>query len=266
MSYTCASIGVLARLTDLGGAVPKPWEGMLKYVCQFPDFVLRAFLDSFPYVWKLGSMKAVDVYTDYLNWRWTSLELDLASNGQSGLAGFGESAVAVGRLCVGVQEPLKAKKILEQFLDLEDSQREILTREMGKTGMREPYPWGAPASDEGPCFLCYYGPALMVQHCESGIRPSAVETLAEVYRAGRVLFPAQAGLIGCVTLEVAALKEASSADLRGAGSKGRVWVLVKSTEKQASVKCLQMAELMDMARKGACFEVLELWSHQDEAA
>lgn len=155
-------------LTDLAGAVPQPWEGMLKYVCQFPDFVLRAFMDSFPYVWKLGSATPVSVYLDYLNWRWRSLELDVSASGKTDLASFGQDAVALARLCVGVQTPQNAKSVFEDWLNLDAGRRAILSRELGKTGMNDCYKWGAPTSKEGPCFLCYYGPALLVQHC--GVR------------------------------------------------------------------------------------------------
>jgi len=232
---------------------------MMKYVCQFPDFVLRAFLDSFPYVWKLGSQSPVQVYMDYLCWRWKSLELD------RDLANFGESAVALARLCIGVQTPKLAQQILEQFMCLDDAAHDILTKELGKTGMEEPYPWGAPSSTEGPCFLCYYGPALLVQHCESGMRPNALEIMAEVYRAGRVLFPASQGeLTDCVTLEVAAIKEAQTRELRAAGSRGQVYALVKTTENTATVKCTSVVDLMKLARSGEPVEVLELWSTEEE--
>ena len=63
---------------------------------------------------------------DYLCWRWKTLQLDRE------LSSFDESAVAVARLCIGVQTPEMAKIICRQFTDLDDEQQDILTQELVK--------------------------------------------------------------------------------------------------------------------------------------
>lgn len=87
--------------------------------------------------------------------------------------------------------------------------------------------------------------------------------MAEVYRAGRVLFPASEGKAAqIVTLQVSALKEVLPVQIGGAANEGSVWVLVKRTDNEAAVEKHRIAALPDKSREGkGKFEILELWSN-----
>merc|ERR550537_691979 len=161
---------------------------MLKFTVEFPDSLLRLFIESLPFLWRLANERMSDVYLHYLEWRWGSLVPWTAMRDQ------GESAVAKARLCVSVQTPDKAKKIMESWDALSVASQALLSRELGLTGVQaENYSWGAPVSEgKGPSFLCYYSPALLKKHI-GWKKPSAVEVLAEICRAGRMLYPLRIG-------------------------------------------------------------------------
>jgi len=250
-------------LTDLAASVPTPFEGMLKFTTQFPDFVIRGFLESMPFLWRLAYQQMSKVYMDYLEWRWGSLVPDVVLKDQ------GDSAVAKARLCVAAQLPERAKKVLESWDQLSSADQSLLSKELSLTGVPgEKYLWGCPVTvGEGPCFVCYYAPALLTNHIECE-RPGALKMLAEIYRAGRALYP----LEKCqdfeesrfVTLGVANLKEKSSEYVSSVVNNGFVWVLEHCTEKDAVVNMAKITALASHAGNAPTFEgtyvVLPFWS------
>jgi len=180
-----------------------------------------------------------DVYLHYLEWRWGSLVPWTAMRDQ------GESAVAKARLCVSVQTPDKAKKIMESWDALSVASQALLSRELGLTGVQaENYSWGAPVSEgKGPSFLCYYSPALLKKHI-GWKKPSAVEVLAEICRAGRMLYPLRIGADNTfTTIDLAMLKDVSFEDITSAGNSEDVWVLMRCSEKDARVQKQKVTKL-----------------------
>eukprot|EP00439_Symbiodinium_sp_Y106_P078105 s377_g16.t3 len=104
-----------------------------------------------------------------------------------------------------------ATQVLEAFDKLSDTDKEVLSVEMSRTGTENQsfsegfVPSSVRARLAGPAFLVYYGPAFLQRmHNDSPLR--RLEILAEIYRRARKLWPAtndQAGSF--VTLRIDAI-------------------------------------------------------------
>ena len=96
------------------------------------------------------------------------------------------------------------------------------------------------------CVQVYYSPAFLRQSIGDAL--TALRVLAEVYRAARNLFPLQQaesdGPIGTVTVHIDQLKAAGAAkDLCTTGpAEGQVWLLVRTSDHEASVQGLSLFE------------------------
>eukprot|EP00966_Prymnesium_polylepis_P255677 5907238-Prymnesium_polylepis.1 len=81
-------------LTDLGGAVPTPLEGAVKFVVQFPLTVLTSFIKSFPLVQRLADVSQTELMEECLHNWWPA---------EFGSAPTGHDAIAMMRLVVQAQ-------------------------------------------------------------------------------------------------------------------------------------------------------------------
>jgi len=215
-------------LTDLAGAEPCPQEGCEKYVLKFPQKVLTAFLNSFPFVQHLAAKSETQVYEDYLVWRWTSHEPSL------GPAPTGEGSIA--RLRAVVMAQGHSSQVLQAFDALSEADRKVLHAEFACTGCCEQeYARDLSGTKGGPAFLIYYAPALLQKNCALDAI-GALEILAEVLRKARELWPFQQQSAGeTVTLRIDALKELEVHMLRLARP-GEFWALQRTSSVDAMVK------------------------------
>ena len=104
-----------------------------------------------------------------------------------------------------------ATQVLEAFDKLSDSDKEVLSVEMARTGTEnQSFSEGfVPASVRdrlaGPAFLVYYGPAFL-QRMNNDSPVRRLEILAEIYRRARKLWPAASDQAGnFVTLRIDAI-------------------------------------------------------------
>lgn len=177
--------------------------------------------------------------------------------------------MALLRLVVHCQTPADRSLVVEAWGELPAEPKQILSDEMARTGVagqryasRVGANKTAPA-DFAPALLVYYGPAYLRSSLHD--EPvGALHILAEVYRAGRALFPASsddpAKEDGGVTLHIGQLKAAATAkNIVEAYGKGSCWLLVKTGETEAVVESCAMAELATRLQPPCQAEVLQLW-------
>jgi hypothetical protein len=221
-------------LTDLAGAEPCPQEGCEKFVLKFPQKVLASFLSSFSIVKSLASASETEVLEDYLLWRWKQTEEALC-----GPPPNGPGSIAMLRLVVMAQGD--SKRVLSAFQALRQQDREQLEVELAVSGCsgqsyrRESSQGLCPVSEGGPAILVYYAPALM-QKAGAADPLGALVLLADIFRQARGLFPVQKGRANeTVLVRIDALKELQVKAIRQPSQPGDVWVLHRTSSKEAHV-------------------------------
>ena len=107
--------------------------------------------------------------------------------------------------------------------------------------------------------LVYYGPALMQRYVyERASLRLALVALAEVYRAGRSLWPPNPKLQGAsVTIEIGQLKSMDMETI-SAPSKGvrDVWVMIQKNATEAIVQLKKVGEINELVAQAVVFRVL----------
>lgn len=221
-------------LTDLAGAEPYPQDGCEKFVLKFPRKVLSSFLDSFTTVSQLATKSETQVFEDYLMWRWERMSPRL------GAAPWGPGSIAKMRLVVMAQGDNKA--ILRAWRHLAKDDADILSSELAMTGSKGQLfrsEMEGTSPPKGPAILVYYAPALM-QHAGATNPKGALRILSEVFRQARTFWPATAaGADETVTVRIDALKELEVHAIMQLTA-GDVWVLVKTTSKDAEVRKINL--------------------------
>merc|ERR1711879_705331 len=89
----------------------------------------------------------------------------------------------------------------------------------------------------------------------------ALKVLAEVYRAGRELWPATSEGTGqTITLEIGQLKSLEVTKLHHCDAQDvrAVWALVRKNQKEASVELLTAPQLTALNREGCIYQALDL--------
>jgi len=227
-------------LTDLAGAEPTPLGGCEKFVTKFPLAVLNSFLHSFEFVETVAVNTETETMERYLKERWAAHEPSL------GPVPSGDGAVARMRLACMAQT--NAARILEAFESIDEGYRDILSREMARSGCRDQAyssdiaPADVRDQPAGPAFLIYYGPALL-QSLGSDDPVRRLGLLAEVYRCARELWPldpAEAHVNVIVRVDV--IKSLSTRDILEAADGGAAWALVKQNESEGVVEKRQEDE------------------------
>jgi len=221
-------------LTDLAGAEPCPQEGCEKFVLKFPQKVLASFLSSFSIVKSLATASETEVLEDYLLWRWQQTEEALC-----GPPPDGPGSIAMLRLVVMAQGD--SKRVLNAFQSLRQQDREQLEVELAVSGCsgqsyrREPSQALCPSSEGGPAILVYYAPALM-QKAGAADPCGALVLLADILRQARGLFPLRKDKASeTVLVRIDALKELQVSAIRQPSQPGDVWVLHRTSTKEAHV-------------------------------
>lgn len=226
-------------LTDIAGAEPTPLAGSQKFATKFPLAVLNAFLHSFGFIQRIAEDTETQVMEEYLKEYWTRHSPSL------GPLPSGPDAVA--RLRLACMSQARAADVLRAFGELCLADREVLSREMAKTGcsgQRYSLETGAErarANSEGPAFLMYYGPAFL-QRIDGGCAADAVgrlRVLAEVFRGARSLWAGAQGLT--VTLRLDKLLDLDTSALQMSLVSGDKWVLMKKNDVEAAVEKLSWA-------------------------
>ncbi|CAE7366822.1 unnamed protein product [Symbiodinium natans] len=190
-------------LTDLAGAEPSPLLGCLKLTSQLPLPVLKSFMESVKYIQQLADRTETEVMESYLKDRWRNAQPPVGP-----LPAGPEALVKTRLLCMAQG---MATQVLEAFDKLSDSDKEVLSVEMARTGTEnQSFSEGfVPASVRdrlaGPAFLVYYGPAFL-QRMNNDSPVRRLEILAEIYRRARKLWPAASDQAGnFVTLRIDAI-------------------------------------------------------------
>ena len=131
-----------------------------------------------------AALRVAQVVETYLIERWSERKADL------GPVPTGESAVALMRLVVQAQNAKEQLAIAAAFHELGEDDRHVLTTEMAMTGILGQTYTTFPdaASIVGPAFLVYYSPAF-VRTVAKHEPLTALQILAEVYRAARAIWP-----------------------------------------------------------------------------
>mmetsp|Transcript_58348 Transcript_58348/g.130381 ORF Transcript_58348/g.130381 Transcript_58348/m.130381 type:complete len:869 (-) Transcript_58348:114-2720(-) len=235
-------------ITDLAGAEPTPLAGCDKFVVKFPLPVLNSFLRSFEFVERLCVETETEVNEDYLKTRWVEQQ---PSRGPSPT---GPAAVAKMRILCMSQS--NAPKILDAFEALPREDQSVLAQEMSRTGVQgQSYSANLVPEDvyqnaRGPCFLLYYGPALLQNLCgDSPVR--RLKLLAELYRRARILWPPVASMAGNgANVRVEAIKGLSCDEMHTKLTGTEKWMLVKQNESEAAVEKKSVAEMEALVEKG----------------
>jgi len=247
-------------LTDLGGAVPTPLNGVEKFVVQFPLAVLESFIQSFPLVQRLANTSQTALMEDYLR-KWWPMYL--------GPKPKGYDAIAKMRLVVQAQSKELKQEVLDSFDRLVPTKQAILAVEMARTGIVEQV-YSASPHPGGPAFLVYYSPAFLRQSIESV--QLALSILAEVYQAARYLFPLSFDPVEAgksVTIRIDQLKGCGDArSVLASCSEGSTWVLMKKNDQEAAVESLTLSELCDLlaAKCPSAYQILSLTSSSPPVA
>ena len=234
------AIYFLHWLTDLAGAEATPLGGAEKFVLRFPHHVLASFLWSIPYVRKLVDMQESEVVEDYLCSRW-----------ERGLGHMhipqGPSSMAYLRLASMTQD---GPSVVAAYYGHKSDDKRLLAVEMSHTGcLGQLYRCRCdenPATAGGPAILVYYGPALVQRYAFDLINLRlALVALAEVYRAGRRLWPLDAKMQGGnVTIEIGQLKSMNmDAILNPSKGVRDLWVLVQKNATEAIVELRRAGEI-----------------------
>jgi len=196
-------------------------EGCEKFVLKFPPPILSSFLNSFPVVRKLNEKTETEVCEEYLAWRWKVHTPALGSRPE------GVGSIARMRLMVMAQA--SGSQILTSYAALRNRDREVLNVELARTGISEQcYVCDPCCCSEGPTFLVYYAPAFLQKNGETEPK-AALETLAEVLRQARVLWPAvTSGGNYTVSVRIDAIKELEIHTL-GNLNPGQFWALERTS-------------------------------------
>jgi len=249
-------------LTDLGGAVPTPLQGMEKFVIQFPLEVLASFIKSFPLVQRLATRTETALFEEFLH-EWWPCEL--------GPIPTGPESICRMRLVVQAQSNNVKREVISSFNRLSPIERAILSMEMARTGIHDQH-YHSTRRPGGPAFLIYYSPAFLRESLESV--QLALSVLAEVYQAARYLYPlsydpSEAGR--SVTVRIDLLK--GCGDAQSVISKcadGFTWILRRKNNQEAAVECVDSAELGELlsSRKETppSFQILHIWGLHSQNA
>mmetsp|Transcript_57230 Transcript_57230/g.134227 ORF Transcript_57230/g.134227 Transcript_57230/m.134227 type:complete len:868 (-) Transcript_57230:156-2759(-) len=235
-------------ITDLAGAEPTPLSGCDKFVVKFPLPVLNSFLRSFEFVERLCVETETEVNEDYLKTRWVEQQPS------RGASPTGPTAVAKMRILCMSQS--NAAKILDAFEALPREDQSVLAEEMSRTGVQgQSYsanlvPKEVYQNARGPCFLLYYGPALLQGLC--GDSPSRrLKLLAELYRRARMLWPPVVEKAGSgANVRVEAIKGLSCDEMVKKLEGTEKWMLLKQNDSEAVVEKKSSAELEALVEKG----------------
>jgi len=217
-------------LTDLAGAEPYPREGCEKFVLKFPEKALNAFLGSFSLVHNLSHKSEVEVYEDYVTWRWDTYEAAVL-----GPPPTGPGSIAIMRLVIMAQG--YSANVVDAFYQLDTADRHVLEEELARSGCKDTYTSDHCTHPErGPAFLVYYAPALM-QKNNSGDLRLTMRILADVFRQARNIFPlVDERLMDTVTVRIDQLKGLVASAIMTPQDLGDVWVLSKTNAKEAEVR------------------------------
>ena len=258
-------------LTDLAGATPTPLRGSEKFVLHFPRPVLSTLVASMPFVQKLVETTPTDLYEQYLHFAWSR---DVPTSIKALSAAKGTEAIALMRLLIQCQDHAKQRLLQGAFDLMPQEKRTLLANELSLTGVAgERFMTAAgQGSCAGPAMLIYYMPAYLRNCCahkRAEEASYALAVLAEVLRAARALWPldeSDAACSSCVTIMISELKESSSrAEVIDVYTKGRCWVLQRSSGVNGSVTSKPLHELPGLMAAGGC-ELLKLWGEQSDVA
>ncbi|CAK0871302.1 unnamed protein product, partial [Prorocentrum cordatum] len=182
----------------------------------------------------IDDVGVVVVLEDYLLWRWQQTEEALC-----GPPPDGPGSIAMLRLVVMAQGD--SKRVLNAFQSLRQQDREQLEVELAVSGCsgqsyrREPSQALCPSSEGGPAILVYYAPALM-QKAGAADPCGALVLLADILRQARGLFPLRKDKASeTVLVRIDALKELQVSAIRQPSQPGDVWVLHRTSTKEAHV-------------------------------
>mmetsp|Transcript_35937 Transcript_35937/g.84137 ORF Transcript_35937/g.84137 Transcript_35937/m.84137 type:complete len:864 (-) Transcript_35937:121-2712(-) len=235
-------------ITDLAGAEPTPLAGCDKFVVKFPLPVLNSFLRSFEFVERLCVETETEVNEDYLKTRW------IEQTPSRGSSPTGPSAVAKMRILCMSQS--NAPKVLDAFDALPREDQSILSEEMGRTGVQgQSYsanlvPKEVYQNPKGPCFLLYYGPALL-QNLQGDTPTRRLKLVAELFRRARMLWPATTEMQGNgANVRVDAIKGMGCDEMMKKCENGEKWMLVKQNESEAVVEKKSQADFDALMEKG----------------
>uniref|UniRef100_A0A7S4Q5X9 Uncharacterized protein n=1 Tax=Alexandrium monilatum TaxID=311494 RepID=A0A7S4Q5X9_9DINO len=245
-------------LTDLAGAEPTPLGGSEKFVIKFPLPVLNSFLRSFEIVEQLASSTETEVMETYLKIRWVE------HTPSPGPMPTGPSAVARMRLLCMAQ--MNATRVLQGFEELCDTDKEVLSVEMSRSGCvgqtysKDIIPLEVHDKPDGPAFLIYYGPAFL-QSLGSDSPVQRLAVLAEVYRAARAVWPpCVAKVASSVIVRIDTIKNLSLSAMLEVASKGDVWILVKHNENEAFIERSSKRKLNKFITNGQIIQILDFSS------
>jgi len=214
-------------LTDLAGAEPFPLEGCEKFVLKFPQPVLKSFLDSFPVVRQLDSMTETEVFEKYLVWRWSSHS--------AGLGPVPEGPGSIARMRLMVMAQQNGTHVLQGYASLFAEDKEVLDRELARTGISGQQYLHDPGSLVGPSFLLYYSPAFLQKNAATDPQAS-LEVLAELFRQARALWQeAPSKVNDNVTIRIDTIKDLDITSMNKLNA-GEFWALQRSTAVDGIVK------------------------------
>jgi hypothetical protein len=148
------------------------------------------------------------------------------------------------------------RKVLQAFNTISESDRYILTEELAMTGCKDQaytLDVDLESTHEGPAFLVYYAPALLQRNCGESAT-FALSTLAEVLRQARALWPLEdhAGDT-TIIIRIDAIKELDVSQLTAPPPPGMYWAIQRTSNKDAQVQLIELAELTQKAAKVLSF-------------
>uniref|UniRef100_A0A7S4BGT0 Uncharacterized protein n=2 Tax=Chrysotila carterae TaxID=13221 RepID=A0A7S4BGT0_CHRCT len=251
--------------TDLAGAQPTPLRGSEKLVVMFPTSVLLRLVRSMGIVQDLVNRQPTELFEEFLEAEWRNSGRKLSE------LPSGPAAIALMRLVVQVQDPAAIEAVVSAFTSLPSSLRDALSRELACTGVAGECYKRCPAVTAGPAFLVYYSPAFLRHCCACNLNEAqaALWTLAEVYRAARVLWPARnepEWQEHEVVVHIDELKDCFSTDLVDAYANGECWLVVRVSNHTAVVVRQPLEQVLagtvrhcQLCVPPSSCEVLRLW-------
>jgi len=248
-------------LTDLAGAEPTPLHGSSKFVQRFPHTVLASFISSFGIVNELALKSEVSIFEEYLLQQWAAIE-------GIGPTPTGETAIALMRLVVQVQQDHLQKKLVAAFHELNSDDLAVLASEMAFTSVaNQSYSdqYGSKnVKGFGPAFLIYYSPAFL-RHAGANDMLAALATLAEIYRQARSMWPLSATHVSkCVTVRIDQIKDQAVDTIIDGHVNGDCWLLCKHNEQEAVIELHPLYALTSGTLTNTRdFRLLAFWRHDD---
>jgi len=231
-------------------------QGASKFTERYPPHLFADILNAIPFLVQLATKTETEVMEAYVTSCWTRID---GHEQQAASLGEGE-IVACRNLVLMAQHNIEAAYA---FGMLQDADKEVLKRELSRTGAKGQQFTEIQSILGGPAFVLRDSSIFLQQHTASSRRDifMALRVLSNVYRAARLLWPSEESNCNrCgVIIWMSAMRTVDASALVSPPH-GTLWLLVRHDDRSAQLQQIRAGEINGLAAQGVKFQVLDFSS------